>query len=186
MSHLSENDKKILLESAKTSILSGMEFGKPLEIQASQYSPSLQEKRASFVTLELEGDLRGCIGVLEPIRPLIRDVVENAYAAAFEDPRFMPVTKEEFPFLEISLSILSLPEKINFSSEENLLSQIRPGVDGLIITDGRHRGTFLPSVWEQLPDVKDFWRHLKGKAGLPENYWSSTIKVERYSTQSIP
>jgi hypothetical protein len=146
----------------------------------------LREKRATFVTLTISGRLRGCIGMLEACRPLAEDVAANACAAAFEDPRFPPLTKKEFEKLEIHISVLSPPEEMVFSSEEDVLSQIRPGIDGLILQDGFHRGTFLPSVWEELPQKELFWAHLKQKAGLPATYWSDNLRVLRYTTEYFP
>lgn len=148
--------------------------------------PELQEKRAAFVTLTIAGNLRGCIGRLEACRPLAEDVAENACAAAFDDPRFEPLSQEEFPRTEIHISVLSPPEEMEFSSEADLLEQIRPGVDGLILQDGGRRGTFLPSVWEELPDAELFWMHLKMKAGLPTTYWSDTLRVFRYTAEYFP
>ncbi len=146
----------------------------------------LMEKRATFVTLTIGGQLRGCIGMLEACRPLAEDVKENACAAAFDDPRFPPLTKAEFVKLEIHISILSPSEEMHFSSEADLLRQIRPGTDGLILQDGFRRGTFLPSVWAELPGKEQFWAHLKRKAGLPVNYWSDTLQVFRYTAECFP
>lgn len=142
----------------------------------------LMEERATFVTLEIGGHLRGCIGMLEACRPLAEDVEHNARAAAFNDPRFPPVSHKEVDSLEIHISVLSPPEEIVFSSEADLLSQIRPGVDGLILQEGYQRGTFLPSVWEELSGKEMFFAHLKMKAGLPGTYWSDTLQVFRYTT----
>ncbi len=143
----------------------------------------LMEERATFVTIELDGRLRGCIGMLEACRPLAEDVAHNARAAAFKDPRFPPVSSTEFESLEIHISVLSPPEEITFSSETDLLAQIRPGIDGLILQEGFHRGTFLPSVWEELSEKEQFLAHLKLKAGLPNTYWSDTLRVFRYTTE---
>jgi len=145
----------------------------------------LLEQRATFVTLTLNGNLRGCIGMLEAYRPLAEDIAENAVSAAFRDPRFPPLSRAEFDDLKISISILSPPEEITFSSEEDLLSQIRPGIDGLILQEGFQKGTFLPSVWEELPKTKLFFEHLKLKAGLPAGYWSGTLRVFRYTAEYI-
>ena len=181
----SANSRQILLQLAKTSIHHGLTSGKPLLVELNNYAQELIEKRASFVTLETKGQLRGCIGFLEAVRPLVQDISENAFAAAFKDPRFTPLQKEEIQYLEIHLSILSPAESISFSSERDLLTQINPGIDGLILTEGNHHGTFLPSVWESLPDPEQFLRHLKIKAGLTEQYWSETIKISRYITTVI-
>ena len=154
--------------------------------QLSKLPSELKQKRATFVTLTLGGALRGCIGMLEACRPLAEDVAANACAAAFEDPRFEPLSKEEFENLEIHISVLSPPEEMKFSSEADLLEQIRPGVDGLILQEGGRRGTFLPSVWEDLPGAELFLMHLKMKAGLPNTYWSDTLRVSRYTAEYFP
>ena len=147
--------------------------------------PELKEERATFVTLTINGNLRGCIGMLEACRPLAEDVAENAVSAAFHDPRFSPLSVDEFENLEIHISVLSPPEEITFSSEADLLNQIRPGVDGLILQEGFQKGTFLPSVWDELPETEFFFEHLKLKAGLSAGYWSDTLRVFRYTTEII-
>ena len=177
--------QQVLLDLAKKSILHGLQTGTPLAIDLSGLPPELQALRATFVTLHKRGELRGCIGVLKAVRPLAEDIAENAFAAAFRDHRFPPVTADEFDQLVIHLSILTPPEPIVFSSEADLLAQIRSGVDGLIIEEGARRGTFLPSVWETLPNPKQFLRHLKQKAGLPADYWSETLRVYRYQAEGI-
>ena len=179
-------DQARLLEIARSAIASELGLTGAAERVTGEVSPELAEERASFVTLTLGGQLRGCIGRLEACRPLVEDVAANARAAAFEDPRFPPLTKREFESLEIRISILSSPEEIMGTSEEEVLKQIRPGVDGLILQEGFRRGTFLPSVWEELPDKESFWEHLKLKAGLPGGYWSDTLRVFRYTTDSFP
>ena len=182
---LSDRHRKILLATARESIAHGLRTGKPLPVDPAEFDPELQEERATFVTLNKQGELRGCIGHLEAIQPLILDVAENAFNAAFKDPRFPPVNAGEFDELEIHVSVLSPPEPMSFSSEADLLRQIRPQVDGLILEDGYYRGTFLPSVWEQLPEPEQFLAHLKMKAGLPPNYWSDTVRLYRYTTESF-
>ena len=146
---------------------------------------TLQQIRATFVTLEIDGELRGCIGTLEAHQALVNDVAYNAHAAAFSDPRFFPLSEKEYPRLDIHISILTPAEPMRFSSENDLIAQLRPGVDGLILQDGNHRGTFLPSVWEQLPEAKQFFTHLKRKAGLPMDYWTDSLQVYRYTTESF-
>lgn len=183
---LTEEQAKTLLQVAKESIKHGLDKNQHLSVAPSDYTEELQENRASFVTLEIHKQLRGCIGTLTAYQPLIRDVAYHAYAAAFSDPRFLKLTRSEFPLLDIHISILSRSEPISFESEEHLIQQLRPGIDGLILTEGAHnKGTFLPSVWESLSNPDDFISHLKQKAGLSPNYWSDTIKVERYTTESI-
>lgn len=183
---LNESQKTSLLQLAKASISQGLKTGKPLSVDALSYTTEFTEKRASFVTLERQGQLRGCIGMLEAVRPLVQDIVENAFAAAFRDPRFPPLTEAEFADLDIHISILSPAEPLHFSSEQDLLTQLQPGLDGLILEEGLRRATFLPSVWEQLPNPQHFLQHLKQKAGLPISYWSDTLKVFRYRTDMFP
>lgn len=175
----------MLLKLARLSIVYGLETGHPFSVDLREFPPELVKPGATFVTLEKNHQLRGCIGMLEAVLPLAEDVAENAFSAAFRDPRFPPVQQSELDQLEIHISILSDPEPMTFSSEQDLLAQIRPNVDGLILQDGYHRGTFLPSVWDSLPDKKQFLRHLKNKAGLPADYWSDTIKVQRYTAEYI-
>lgn len=177
-------EREILLEIAKKSILMGLQQ-QQLVIDPSGYPEALQEKRATFVTLNSNHNLRGCIGTLSPYRTLVDDIAHNAYAAAFSDPRFPQLQKDEYEQLEYHISILSATHPMHFSSEQDLLSQIRPGVDGLILQDNNRRGTFLPSVWEQLPTTEEFLRHLKQKAGLPDDYWSNTLQVSRYTVESF-
>ncbi len=180
-----QQDGQLLLELAGKSIEHGLLQGGYLDVDLKTVPDSLLRLRASFVTLSLQGQLRGCIGHLEATQPLVQDVVENASLAAFSDPRFSPLTPGEFKNIEISLSILSAPEPLLFDSEENLLTKIRPGTDGLILKEGAFQGTFLPSVWESLPEPIEFLRRLKQKAGLGADYWSDSLQVLRYTTQQI-
>lgn len=181
----SNDEKKTLLQIARDAISFGLKNNIEMKINTSDYSKNLQQDRASFVTLHLNHQLRGCIGSLQAYQPLIQDVAHNAYAAAFLDPRFLPLTSTEFSKLSYHISVLNAPEPMTFISEEDLIRQLRPGIDGLILTDGFHKGTFLPSVWEELPDPSLFMKHLKQKAGLSPNYWSDSIKIERYTAESI-
>lgn len=178
-------DKKQLLDLAKASIQYGLEHGHPIAVTLGNYPSHLQEQRACFVTLQIDDKLRGCIGSLEAHRPLVVDVADNAYAAAFRDPRFAPVSATEYPDLQYHISVLNPPEPMTFDSEADLLKQIRPGIDGLVLSDKGFRGTFLPSVWESLPTAKEFLMHLKQKAGLPMDYWSESLEVERYTVENI-
>lgn len=180
------DQQQCLLEIATASIGHGVDNGRPLNIDAAQYAEPLRAHRASFVTLQKDRSLRGCIGNLEASRALIEDVAENAYSAAFRDPRFLPVTRSELPRLDIHISILSQPEVMIFTDERHLLAQMRPGVDGLIIEVNGRRGTFLPSVWDTLPESSSFLRQLKQKIGLAEDFWSSELQVWRYTATSIP
>lgn len=183
---LTKEQGNTLLQVAKQSIEHGLEKGKPLAVKPSDYAEELQKVRATFVTLEIYNNLRGCIGTLVATHPLVSDVAYHAHAAAFSDPRFSRLRRDEFPLLDIHLSLLTEPESMSFDSQEDLIQQLRPGIDGLILTDGIHKGTFLPSVWESLREPRDFFNHLKRKAGLPVSHWSDTLKVERYITESIP
>lgn len=178
-------ERDTLLSLARQSIEHGLQHGTTAKIDLAQYSPRLKQPGACFVTLLLNNELRGCIGSLTAHCPLANDVVHNAFAAAFQDPRFPPLTPKEFSRSRIHLSILTPAQPLQFAAEDELLRQIRPGIDGLILEDNGHRGTFLPSVWEQLPTTIEFWRHLKRKAGLPESYWSSTLRVQRYETLTL-
>lgn len=182
---LGEDDKRTLRKIARDSIHYGLTHNKPLPLEPGDYSPQLQCNAATFITLQLEQRLRGCIGTLQAYQPLLKDVAQHAFDAAFKDPRFSPVSSEEAEQLEIHISILTPGETIDFTSEEDLLSQLRPGIDGLIIEEGHQRATFLPSVWEQLPDKQQFLNHLKQKAGLSTDYWSNSLKAQRYTTLSI-
>jgi len=182
---LTEGEQQTCLQVARDSILHGLQNGSALDIEIMEYPKNLTQHLASFVTLYLQGQLRGCIGALVASQPLIKDIAEHAYAAAFKDPRFPALTNNEFNKITIDISVLAKPEPIIFKNKQDLLRQIRPGVDGLIIEHGYNRGTFLPSVWEQLPTVNEFFQHLKIKAGLPENWWKDDVKVSRYETFSI-
>lgn len=182
---LTKSQQQELMQIAKDSIAYGLEQGQSLPVNSKDYAPELQEKRATFVTLEIKHQLRGCIGMLEALRPLALDVAENAFAAAFRDPRFSPVPIKELALLDIHLSILSPAEPIIFYSEEDLIRQLRPGIDGLIMQEGGQRGTFLPSVWESLTEPEEFLQQLKQKTGLAEDYWSNSLKISRYLCEII-
>src|SRR6516225_11230831 len=140
----------------------------------------LEEPSATFVTLKQAGGLRGCVGSLQAIRTLRDDVRANAVAAAFRDPRFAPLEASELARTSLEVSLLSAEERIEAASERELLAQLRPGVDGVILEYGRHRATLLPQVWEHVQDRRNFLAALKLKAGLPEDFWSSGMLVSRY------
>jgi hypothetical protein len=178
--NLSTAEQRSLLDLARESIAQGLKSGGPIQVDVSAFEPGLRQPGASFVTLKLNGNLRGCIGSLEAHQPLASDVARNAHAAAFSDPRFNRLTDDEFDRIELSISILTPAEELTFDDEQQLISMLRPGEDGLILTDKGHRGTFLPSVWEQLPEPREFLRHLKLKAGLPADHWSPSLRVSRY------
>jgi len=182
---LNAEEQRQLLRLARDSIRFGLAHGRPLPVDPATLPERLKSRRASFVTLEKQAQLRGCIGSLEARRPLAEDIAGNAYAAAFQDPRFPPLAEAELDQLDIHLSLLTPPEPLHFQSEDELLAQLRPGVDGLILVEGGRRGTFLPSVWAQLPAPRQFLEHLKIKAGLPKSYWSDSIKVYRYAAEVV-
>ena len=138
---------------------------------------------ATFVTLTQYGDLRGCIGSLQAHRPLRDDVQQNALAAAFRDPRFSQLTAEEFAETRVGVSLLSPQQPMQFTDEADALAQLHPGLDGVVFEYGQHRSTFLPQVWEQLPEPRLFMARLKNKAGLPENFWSPEVRLHRYSVE---
>ena len=156
-------------------------LGHPQE--AAQDALWLQEPGACFVTLTQQGELRGCIGSLEAHRTLLQDVQANAVSAALRDPRFAPLTLAEWPHTQIEVSVLSAPQALRFESEAHALSQLRPGVDGVVFEYQQRRSTFLPQVWEQLPTPAQFMAQLKRKAELPESFWAEGVQLSRYSVR---
>jgi uncharacterized protein len=186
VSALAAPDGARLLAIAQASLAHGLRHGSALSLDAAAESPALRALGASFVTLRsAEGELRGCIGTLEPVRALAADVAENAYAAAFRDPRFPPLGAGEAATLALSVSLLGAPERLFAQSQAELLAQLQPGRDGLILALGTRRATFLPEVWEMLPAPDEFLAALLRKAGLPLASWSERIEAFRYETTSI-
>lgn len=151
--------------------------------EVDESAPWLNDPGACFVTLTEHGDLRGCIGTLEAHRPLRDDVRANAIAAAFRDPRFPPLLYDELPHIAVEVSLLAPPEPMHFRDEADALTQLRPYEDGLIFRFGPYRSTFLPQVWEQLPDPRYFMAHLKQKAGLSGDFWSPDVLLSRYRVE---
>lgn len=149
------------------------------------YPPILDSAGACFVTLHLNNNLRGCIGSVIPQTSLLIDLIKNAHNAAFMDPRFNPLTRDEFEQCQISVSLIGRPERIDFNSEEDLLSQLKPNIDGVIIKDADKQALYLPSVWEILPNKEDFLKSLKQKAGFDREYFSSTLEAYRFITYEI-
>ncbi|MFZ4538879.1 AmmeMemoRadiSam system protein A [Propionivibrio sp.] len=168
-----------LLTIARNAI--GKHFGQ--EARAVVPHPELSNPGATFVTLTQNGQLRGCIGSLEAYRPLAIDVAENAMAAAFHDPRFPSLAKEELAHTRVEVSLLAASEPMDFVDEAEAIARLRPGIDGLILTHGHRRSTFLPQVWESLPDPRQFMAQLKLKAGLPADFWDEEISLARYGVQ---
>lgn len=175
---VSDNPGKVLIPIARATISNAL--GKPFNA-TNEDLPWLHEKGASFVTLTQNEQLRGCIGTLEAHHPLLIDVKANAHAAAFRDPRFSPLTMHELDSTEIEISLLSAMQSLVFSGEHDALAQLQPGVDGVVFEFGHYRSTFLPQVWEQLPEADVFMAHLKHKAGLQPGFWDEEVKLYRYS-----
>ena len=153
----------------------------PQAHQADETPAWLQELGASFVTLTQQGQLRGCIGTLEARRSLLADVKANAVAAALKDPRFRPLAAAELIHTEIEVSLLSALQAMEFKSETHALDQLQPGVHGVVLEFEHYRSTFLPQVWEQLPSAVEFMAQLKRKAGLPADFWSPGLRLQRYT-----
>jgi AmmeMemoRadiSam system protein A len=186
---LATPERRELLALARASIDSALANGQPVgqmvPFTPALLPPGLTVRRSSFVTLRRGEELRGCCGTLDAPRPLAEDVWRNAWAAAFSDYRFSPLSAAEWPHVSLHLSLLTSPQRLDVTSEEQLLAALRPSVDGLILESDTARATFLPVVWEQLPDPAQFVRQLKMKAGWPATYWSDRVRVSRYETESF-
>lgn len=168
---LDSEEKQILLKLARQSIERVVRGLPSLQVELELYSQRLQALGVSFVTLTKEGDLRGCIGALEAYQPLVQDVCEHAAAAATEDYRFQRVQENELGLVEIEISRLTPPQVLAYTRPEELLEKLHPGVDGVILRDGMRRATFLPQVWEKIPDGAEFLTHLCQKMGAPWDLW---------------
>ncbi|MBC8177498.1 MAG: AmmeMemoRadiSam system protein A [Desulfobacteraceae bacterium] len=183
---LTEDEGKYLLNVARKTIdraLSGKEG--PVK-EDSETSPLFGEQRGTFVTLTTGGNLRGCIGHIIPQETLIEGIRVNAINAAFKDPRFRPLTTNEWKRVRIEISILTEPKPLSYSDADDLLKKLRPGIDGVIIKKGYHQSTFLPQVWDQLPGKEEFLNHLCLKAGLDEDEWKKgRIEVSTYQAQAF-
>lgn len=173
-----------ILRIARASIEHGFEHGAPLPVDGEGLVPALAEPAATFTTLRLDGELRGCCGRLEPLEPLAKDIAYSAYRAAFADPRFVAVVPQELEVINVEVSVLSALEPMTAIDEVDLLVQLVPGVDGLVITEGARRATFLPKVWDSLSEPRMFLSALKSKCGLPADYWSDRLEFLRYTTIS--
>jgi len=177
---------KTLLQIAAASISRGVQHHEPVKLDLNSFPDTLKSPGASFVTIEKDdGNLRGCIGSLQPHAPLAKDIADNAFKAGFQDPRFHPITHEELKNLSIHISVLSPSFPMEFRNEADLISQLRPNVDGLIIQDGKKRALFLPSVWEKIPSPNQFLTQLKLKAGLSAKHWSDDFKAFRFITEGV-
>jgi len=179
MQEISNDRGSILLPVARAAISCALNVPKT----ADETAPWLSEMGASFVTLTQHGELRGCIGSLQAHRSLLDDVKRNAVSAALHDSRFIPLNAGELPITKIEISLLSPTHVMSFQSEADALAQLQPHVDGVVFEYRHYRSTFLPQVWEQLPQQGEFMAHLKHKAGLPVDFWSPEVKLSRYSVE---
>jgi len=178
---------ELLLKIARQAIASAFGLAPEVDREAlvAQY-PELEKEQATFVTLTIGGQLRGCIGSIIPHRPLIDDLVANARAAAFDDPRFPKLTPEEFERVDIEVSLLTVPRELPYRDVEDLRSKIRPGVDGVILKDGFRRATFLPQVWEKIPSPEQFLSELCLKMGAPADLWRrKPLEVATYQVEEF-
>ena len=183
---LSDTDRQYLLKLARETIVQRLRKEEPPPLDPDTLPESLSQDGACFVTLTKRGALRGGIGTLEPRRLLVEDVRANAAAAAFSDPRFPAVSVEELDDLQIELSVLSAPQPLSYDGPDDLIAKLRPGVDGVVIESGWNRATFLPQVWEKLPDPHEFLGHLCRKAFLDTDaYRKPGIKVSVYQVKKF-
>lgn len=180
---LTQKDKQILLKFSRLALEYIFTTGKNLDVKASEVPKNLKEKRATFVTLNKNNHLRGCIGKLMPMKELYMDVLENTYSAAFNDPRFPQLTREELKQITIEISVLDTPKKLKYKNPNDLLAKLELDKPGVILEMGMHSATFLPQVWEETPTAKDFLEHLCEKAGLPKDMWKN--KNMKFSTYEV-
>jgi AmmeMemoRadiSam system protein A len=173
-----------LLRLARGSIEYGLIHRGPLPVDCDELPRVLTNPAATFTTLRLEDQLRGCCGTLEAVRPLAEDVTRSVFRAAFRDPRFDPVGNHELGAIRLEVSVLSSLESMHVEDEADLLERLTPGVDGLVIIADSRRATFLPKVWEMLPDPQQFLAALKAKCGLAADYWSEQLEFQHYRTMS--
>lgn len=183
---LTEAQGEYLLLEARKTIQDRLSGKKDIPQETKDLPTVFHEKRGTFVTLTTRGNLRGCIGHIIPQESLIDGIRENAINAAFRDPRFSPLTRDEWKNVQVEISILTEPKPLAYTGGKDLLNKLRPGVDGVIIKKGFHQSTFLPQVWEQLPDKKAFLNHLCLKAGLSGNAWETgDLEVSTYQVQAF-
>ena len=182
---LTGHDSQLLRDAAFASVEFGLVHGYQMSVSELDYPTLLRTEQATFVTLRNAGELLGCVGTLRAHRPLVCDVVHNAYHAGFSDPRFPALTVEQRAGLDLHISVLSPLEPLIIRSENDLLAQLRRGVDGLLIEEEDLAATFLPSMWPRLPEPRAFVRALKEKAHLPADYWSERIRAFRYTAEEL-
>jgi len=167
----SPEERKFLLDLARKTLVEAAHRRKPPDMEGAGVAEKLKHQRACFVTLTIEGKLRGCIGHIFPQEPLYLAVIDNAQSAALRDPRFRPVAPEELDRIEIEISVLTVPAPLKYASPEELLAKLRAGVDGVVLQVGRAQSTYLPQVWEKIPDKEAFMSTLAEKAGLAPDAW---------------
>lgn len=178
--------QNVILAIAKQAIQDGLEHTSTIDTSALlKQNPEFAEAKATFVTLTLYGQLRGCIGSLVAHRPFLDDLIHNAKAAAFDDPRFYPLSPEEFLHVKIEVSLLGAPEAVAYRDVEELKSKICVGEDGIILQKAGRKATFLPQVWEQLPDFELFFSHLCQKAGLEAGCLKNHPDIWRYKVEKV-
>jgi len=183
---LTAEEKRTLLQLARQALEEGVRGQKLPPLDLESMSPRLQEQGASFVTLTIKGKLRGCIGTLEPYQSLADDVREHAVAAALQDYRFPNVTPDELSQIEIEVSRLTVPVSLEYSTPEDLLNKLRPGIDGVLLRDGARRATFLPQVWEKIPDPAEFLDNLCYKMGVSSDLWRNKhLDVSIYQVEEF-
>lgn len=183
---LCADDMQRLVHVAEQAVELAVLHGATMHPDVADYPPSLAEPGAAFVTLRRHGRLRGCIGTLVATDPLVVAVADRARAAALADPRFDPVGPAELDDLEVSVSVLSAPRPLAVADFDGLVDALRPGIDGVVVDAGPHRATFLPSVWEELPQPLQFLDALWRKAGLQPRAWPRGIAISRYGAQHAP
>lgn len=180
---MNNNDHNVLLKFARQALENYPNHIDTLTIKT-HCNASLQKKQGSFVTLTEDGQLRGCIGSITPHRDLLSDIIDNAVSAGFSDPRFLPLAKDELDNVRIEISLLTRPKKLSYKNQADLLRKLGKEKPGIIIQKGPFKATFLPQVWEELPDAKDFLSHLCFKAGLPSGQWQSgKVDVSTYTAE---
>ena len=186
VSAFNRDEKHYLLALARESIKTALLQEHPKHLDKATIPPILQKDLACFVTLTIHERLRGCIGSLEAFRPLVEDVRDRAVQAALEDYRFPPLQPNELDKVDIEISVLTRPEKLYYNSPEELPAKLRPHIDGVILRDGSLRATFLPQVWEQIPNPEDFLNHLCTKMGAKANHWrTKMLDVEIYQVDEF-
>lgn len=185
MEPLTLPQKQTLLHLARAGLEHGVRVALVLDVDLCALEPRLRQPQACFVTLKRGDELRGCVGTLEPRQALAQEVATSAFNAGFRDPRMQPLQQDELPQIHIEVSVLSLLEDLPAMSEEALHRTLQPHVDGVVLIEGAMRATLLPKVWENLPQPESFVTQLKRKAGLPDDYWSPTLRFQRYRAQLV-